>query len=58
MRSLNSELEALSRDRAIVCSSGDRPVIVRTAPWIAGQRADQISVSIDALDSAPSATLK
>lgn len=58
MRSLNSELEALSRDRAIVRSSGDRPVIVRTAPWIAGPHADQISVSIDALDSASSATLK
>ncbi len=47
-----SELEALPRGRAIVRSSGNRPVIVRTAPWMAGPHADQIRASIEAHDPA------
>ncbi|ANQ76166.1 MULTISPECIES: type IV secretory system conjugative DNA transfer family protein [Rhodococcus] len=52
-----SELEALPRGRAIVRSSGNRPVIVRTAPWMAGPHADQIRASIEAHDPAAPATL-
>lgn len=42
------DLEALPRGRAIVRSSGNRPVLVATAPWMDGPHADAVRASIAA----------
>lgn len=52
-----ADLEALPRGRAIVRSSGNRPVLIQTVPWMAGPYADQIRASIAAHDPSSEATL-
>ncbi|NKS56587.1 TraM recognition domain-containing protein [Rhodococcus hoagii] len=51
------DLEALPRGRAIVRSSGNRPTIVQTEPWMAGPYAAQVRASIEAHDPEAEKTL-
>lgn len=53
----NADLGALPRGRAVVLSSGARPTLVRTVPWMAGPHAKAISASIAAHDPQAEATL-
>ncbi|MFZ2175939.1 MAG: TraM recognition domain-containing protein [Rhodococcus sp. (in: high G+C Gram-positive bacteria)] len=51
------DLEALPRGRAVVRSSGNRPVLVRTVPWMVGPHADLVRASIRAHDPEAEQTL-
>lgn len=44
------ELAAMPKGRAVVMSSGNRPTLIRTQPWMAGPYADQVRASIAAHD--------
>ncbi|MFF2088597.1 type IV secretory system conjugative DNA transfer family protein [Nocardia sp. NPDC058176] len=41
-----ADLEALPRGRAIIRSSGNRPVLIKPAPWYEGPFADAVNASI------------
>jgi type IV secretory pathway TraG/TraD family ATPase VirD4 len=45
-----ADLAALPKGRAVVLSSGNRPTLVRTLPWMTGEHADQVKASIVAHD--------
>ena len=52
-----ADLAALPKGRAVVLSSGNRPTLVRTLPWMAGPYADQVKASIVAHDPQASRTI-
>uniref|UniRef100_UPI003F4927BB type IV secretory system conjugative DNA transfer family protein n=1 Tax=Paenarthrobacter ureafaciens TaxID=37931 RepID=UPI003F4927BB len=52
-----SELTALPRGRAILLASGNRPVLVRTVPWMAGPHADAVKASVAKYDPKAEQTL-
>ncbi len=45
-----SDLAALPKGRALVLSSGSRPTLVRTLPWMTGPHATAVKASITAHD--------
>lgn len=45
-----ADLAALPKGRAVVLSSGNRPTLVRTLPWMTGEHADAVKASIVAHD--------
>ena len=45
-----AELAALPKGRAVVLSSGNRPTLIRTQPWMIGPHADRVKASIAAHD--------
>lgn len=51
------DLSALPKGRAIVLSSGNRPTIVETIPWMSGPHAAAVKASIAAHDPQATATL-
>ena len=53
-----AELGALPRGRAIVIGSGSRPTLIRTVPWMAGPRADEVRASILAHDPQGARTIE
>lgn len=52
-----ADLAALPKGRAVVLSSGNRPTLVQTLPWMAGPRAGEVRASIAAHDPSAAATL-
>lgn len=52
-----SDLHALPKGRAVVLSSGSRPTLIRTVPWMRGPHAEQVKASIAAHDPAAATTL-
>lgn len=44
------DLAAMPKGRAVVLSSGNRPTLIRTQPWMAGPHADAVRASILAHD--------
>jgi type IV secretory pathway TraG/TraD family ATPase VirD4 len=51
------DLGALPKGRAVVLSSGNRPTLVKTIPWMVGPHADAIAGSIAAHDPSAQQTL-
>lgn len=47
-----SELGALPRGRALLIASGVPPTLIKTVPWMAGPRAEEVRASIAAHDPA------
>ena len=45
-----ADLAAMPKGRAVVLSSGNRPTLIRTQPWMTGAHADQVKASIAAHD--------
>lgn len=50
-------LAAMPKGRAVVFSSGNRPVLIRTQPWMTGAHAEKVRASIKAHDPAADTTL-
>lgn len=53
-----ADLAAFPKGVAVVLSSGSRPTLVQTQPWMAGARADDIAASIKAHDPQADRTLR
>lgn len=53
-----SELSSLPRGRAIILSSGNRPALVRTVPWMAGPYKALVEESVRKYDPKAEETLK
>jgi type IV secretory pathway TraG/TraD family ATPase VirD4 len=51
------DLGALPKGRAVVLSSGNRPTLVKTIPWMVGPHADAIAASVAAHDPSAQQTL-
>jgi type IV secretory pathway TraG/TraD family ATPase VirD4 len=52
------ELAAMPKGRAVVLSSGNRPTLIRTQPWMAGPQAEQVRASIAAHDPQAQQTIQ
>jgi len=52
-----ADLHAFPKGRAVLLSSGSRPTIVETQPWMKGPRADEIAASVKAHDPEAERTL-
>lgn len=53
-----ADLAALPKGRAVVLSSGNRPTLVETLPWMSGPHADAVRASIKAHDPVAEETLR
>ncbi|MDO5867125.1 MULTISPECIES: type IV secretory system conjugative DNA transfer family protein [Paenarthrobacter] len=53
-----SELQALPRGRAILLSSGNLSMLVRTVPWMAGPQKDAVEASVAKYDPKADQTLR
>ncbi len=51
------DLGAMPKGRAVVLSSGSRPTLIRTQPWMAGPHAEKVKASIAAHDPQASRTI-
>lgn len=45
-----ADLQAMPKGRAVVLSSGNRPTLIRTQPWMTGPHAEKVKASIAAHD--------
>ncbi len=52
-----ADLAAMPKGRAVVLSSGNRPTLIRTQPWMTGPHADKVKASIAAHDPQASRTI-
>jgi type IV secretory pathway TraG/TraD family ATPase VirD4 len=52
-----ADLAAMPKGRAVVLSSGNRPTLIRTQPWMTGPHAEKVKASIAAHDPQASGTL-
>ena len=52
-----AELAAMPKGRAVVLSSGNRPTLIRTQPWMTGPHAEKVKASIAAHDPQASRTI-
>lgn len=52
------DLGAMPKGRAVVISSGSRPTMIRTQPWMAGPYAEQVKASIAAHDPDAARTIR
>ena len=51
------DLAAMPKGRAVVLSSGNRPTLIRTQPWMTGPHAEKVKASIAAHDPQASRTI-
>ncbi|APF34916.1 hypothetical protein BO218_12565 [Microbacterium paludicola] len=42
-----ADLAAMPKGRAVVLSSGNRPTLIRTQPWMTGPHAEEVNASVD-----------
>lgn len=52
-----ADLAAMPKGRAVVLSSGNRPTLIRTQPWMTGPHAEKVKASIAAHDPQASRTI-
>ncbi|MFC5931509.1 conjugal transfer protein [Cryobacterium melibiosiphilum] len=52
------DLAAMPKGRAVVLSSGNRPTLIRTQPWMTGPHAEQVKASIAAHDPQAQQTIQ
>jgi type IV secretory pathway TraG/TraD family ATPase VirD4 len=52
------DLAAMPKGRAVVLSSGNRPTLIRTQPWMTGPHAEQVRASIAAHDPQAQQTIQ
>lgn len=52
------DLAAMPKGRAVVLSSGSRPTLIRTQPWMAGPHAEKVKASIAAHDPQAQQTIR
>lgn len=52
-----ADLAAMPKGRAVVLSSGNRPTLIRTQPWMTGPHAEKVRASIAAHDPQASRTI-
>ena len=52
-----ADLSAMPKGRAVVLSSGNRPTLIRTQPWMTGPHAEKVKASIAAHDPAAQRTI-
>lgn len=52
-----ADLAAMPKGRAVVLSSGNRPTLIRTQPWMTGPYAEKVKASIAAHDPQASRTI-
>ena len=52
-----ADLAAMPKGRAVVLSSGSRPTLIRTVPWMTGPHAEAVTASIAAHDPSAAATI-
>ena len=52
-----ADLSAMPKGRAVVLSSGNRPTLIRTQPWMTGPHAGKVKASIAAHDPAAQRTI-
>ena len=53
-----ADLAAMPKGRAVVLSSGSRPTLIRTVPWMTGPHADAVTASIAAHDPKAERTIR
>lgn len=53
-----ADLASMPKGRALVLSSGNRPTLIKTQPWMAGPHAAAVRASIDAHDPQSARTLR
>ena len=52
-----ADLAAMPKGRAVVLSSGNRPTLIRTQPWMTGPHVEKVKASIAAHDPQASRTI-